>query len=76
MQNTKAQMDAYERLLGDAMQGDKTFFARQDVIEAAWAIVDPVLKLSSPLYHYKRGTEGPAEANQLVKHVGGWTHAS
>jgi glucose-6-phosphate 1-dehydrogenase len=66
-------MDAYERLIGDAMQGDPTFFARQDSVEAAWAIVDPVLHASGPLYEYDCGSWGPAEADALVRDVGGWT---
>jgi glucose-6-phosphate 1-dehydrogenase len=65
-------MDAYERLLGDAMAGDATLFARQDVVEAAWAIVDPVIHGPSPLYEYEPGTWGPPEADRLVEAVGGW----
>jgi glucose-6-phosphate 1-dehydrogenase len=65
-------MGAYERLLGDAMSGDATLFARQDVVEAAWAIVDPVLHGSSPIFEYEPGTWGPAEADRLVEEVGGW----
>ena len=64
-------MDAYERLLGDAMNGDATLFARQDVVEAAWAIVDPVLTGDNPIHEYEPGTWGPAEANRLVTEVGG-----
>jgi glucose-6-phosphate 1-dehydrogenase len=65
-------MEAYERLLGDAMVGDCTLFARQDGVEAAWAIVDPVIHGPSPLYFYDQGTWGPAEADRLVDEVGGW----
>ena len=65
-------MDAYERLLGDAMAGDATLFARQDVVEAAWAIVDPVIHGPSPMYEYEPGTWGPPEADRLVADVGGW----
>ena len=53
-------MDAYERLLGDAMAGDATLFARQDVVEAAWAIVDPVIHGPSPMYEYEPGHLGAA----------------
>jgi glucose-6-phosphate 1-dehydrogenase len=67
-----ARMDAYERLLGDAMMGDATLFARQDVVEAAWAIVDPVLACPSSIAEYEPGTWGPAEADRLVASVGGW----
>jgi glucose-6-phosphate 1-dehydrogenase len=62
----------YERLLGDAMAGDATLFARQDVVEAAWAIVDPVLQGSSPMYEYEPGSWGPPQADRLVADVGGW----
>jgi glucose-6-phosphate 1-dehydrogenase len=66
----------YERLLGDAMMGDATLFARQDVVEAAWAIVDPVLNVPMPLAMYECGTWGPAEADRLVEDVGGWIPVS
>jgi len=62
----------YERLLGDAMAGDATLFARQDVVEAAWAIVDPILHGPSPMFEYEPGTWGPKESDDLVKLVGGW----
>jgi glucose-6-phosphate 1-dehydrogenase len=62
----------YERLLGDAMAGDATLFARQDVVEAAWAIVDPVLHSPSPMYEYEPGSWGPPQADRLVADVGGW----
>ena len=59
-------MDAYERLLGDAIAGDATLFARQDVVEAAWAIVDPVIHGPSPMYDYEPGSWGPPQADELV----------
>jgi len=62
----------YERLLGDAMTGDATLFARQDVVEAAWSIVDPVLNTPMPLAPYECGTWGPDEANRFVDRIGGW----
>jgi len=65
-------MDAYERLLGDAMMGDATLFARQDVVEAAWAIVDPILHGPSPMFEYEPGSWGPKESDSLVEAVGGW----
>ena len=71
-QGTEGRMDAYERLLGDAMAGDATLFARQDVVEAAWAIVDPILHGPSPMFPYDPGTWGPAESDRLVTDVGGW----
>jgi glucose-6-phosphate 1-dehydrogenase len=57
----------YERLLGDAMMGDATLFARQDVVEAAWAIVDPILNAPMPLATYECGSWGPPEAKQLIE---------
>jgi glucose-6-phosphate 1-dehydrogenase len=65
-------MDAYERLLGDAMDGDGTLFARQDEVEAAWAIVQPVLEATTPIHDYEPGTWGPAEAERLTAEIGGW----
>jgi glucose-6-phosphate 1-dehydrogenase len=62
----------YERLLGDAIAGDATLFARQDVVEAAWAIVDPLLHSPSPMYEYEPGTWGPPQADRLVADIGGW----
>jgi glucose-6-phosphate 1-dehydrogenase len=69
---SEGRMDAYERLLGDAMQGDATLFARQDVVEAAWAIVQPVLDVPERPIEYPTGTWGPEEANRLVQDIGGW----
>lgn len=66
------EMGAYERLLGDAMEGDATFFARQDAVEAAWAIVQPILGTKTPLHEYDPGTWGPPEAEQLAEESGGW----
>ncbi|TMA55012.1 MAG: glucose-6-phosphate dehydrogenase [Deltaproteobacteria bacterium] len=66
------EMDAYERLLGDAMAGDATLFARQDSVEAAWAIVQPILGGVTPIYIYEPGSWGPAEAAPLAAEVGGW----
>jgi len=71
-QGHEGRMDAYERLLGDAIAGDATLFARQDVVEAAWAIVDPVIHGPSPMYDYEPGSWGPPQADALVEAVGGW----
>ena len=68
-----ARLEAYERLLGDAMAGDATLFARQDVVEAAWAIVDPIIQDEVEPRFYQPGTWGPAEADILVAKVGGWS---
>ena len=62
----------YERLLGDAVAGDATLFARQDVVEAAWAIVNPLLETPGELYEYEPGSWGPPQADRLVADIGGW----
>ena len=60
------EMDAYERLISSAMIGDTVHFARQDEVEAAWAIVDPVLGTDSPVYEYTPGTWGPSQADAII----------
>jgi glucose-6-phosphate 1-dehydrogenase len=67
-----ARLGDYERLLGDAMSGDATLFARQDVVEAAWAIVDPILQGAGTMYEYDQGSWGPPQSERLVAEVGGW----
>jgi glucose-6-phosphate 1-dehydrogenase len=66
------EMDAYERVLGDAMAGDATLFAREDYVEEAWRIVDPVVKAKTPVHEYEQNTWGPAEENKNVIPLGGW----
>ena len=66
------EMDAYERVLGDAMAGDVSLFAREDYVEEAWRIVDPVLKADTPVYQYEPNTWGPREVEERVSPVGGW----
>jgi glucose-6-phosphate 1-dehydrogenase len=68
------EMDAYERVLGDSMHGDATLFAREDYVEEAWRIVDPVLKDGTPIYEYEPGTWGPKEVDARVSPPGGWHH--
>jgi glucose-6-phosphate 1-dehydrogenase len=68
---TEKEMDAYERVLTDALAGDQTLFAREDYIEEAWRIVDPVLQGGTPLHYYEPKTWGPAEAERLAP-PGGW----
>jgi glucose-6-phosphate 1-dehydrogenase len=68
------EMDAYERLLGDAMQGDATLFARQDAVEAAWGLVDTLLQDSTAPDLYEPGSWGPASADRLTRAVGGWSN--
>jgi glucose-6-phosphate 1-dehydrogenase len=64
---------AYERLLGDALEGDGELFAREDTVEAEWQVVEPILGDAAPLYEYEPGTWGPEEADQLVA-GGGWSN--
>jgi glucose-6-phosphate 1-dehydrogenase len=66
------EMDAYERVLGDATHGDATLFAREDYVEEAWRIVDPVLKDCTPVYEYEPGTWGPKEVDASVAPREGW----
>jgi glucose-6-phosphate 1-dehydrogenase len=62
----------YERLLGDAMEGDGALFTREDAVEAAWAVVDPVLKHPPPVRAYRQGSWGPREADAMIAAEGGW----
>ena len=64
----------YERLLGDALTGDGALFTREDAVEAAWAVVDPVLKLKRhhKAHPYRRGSWGPKEADAIIASDGGW----
>ena len=66
------EMGAYERILGEAMEGDQTLFAREDHVEEAWRIVDPVLKRNTPVSEYAAGAWGPAEVEERVVPPGGW----
>jgi len=62
----------YERLLGDAMAGDGALFTREDAVEAAWAVVDPVLKTHHRVRPYRRLSWGPTEADKIIASDGGW----
>ncbi len=66
------EMDAYERLLTDAMAGEGLLFVREDAVDAAWAVVEAILDSVTPVHAYQRGTWGPAEADRLAKPLGGW----
>ena len=70
-QPQKEEMEAYERVLTDAMSGDSSIFARQDYVEEAWRIVDPVLKADTPVYSYEPHSWGPKEADAITP-PGGW----
>jgi glucose-6-phosphate 1-dehydrogenase len=67
------EMDAYERVLGAAMGGDSTLFAREDYVEEAWRIVEPVLKKNTPIYPYAPKTWGPEEVERVAP-PGGWSN--
>jgi glucose-6-phosphate 1-dehydrogenase len=67
------EIDAYERVLTAAMAGDPTLFAREDYVEEAWRIVDPVLEMNLPTYEYEKNTWGPPEAER-VSPPGGWNN--
>jgi glucose-6-phosphate 1-dehydrogenase len=66
------EMSPYERLLGDAMRGDATLFARQDSVEIAWDIVDRLLASGPNAERYAAGEWGPAAAERMVERYGGW----
>jgi glucose-6-phosphate 1-dehydrogenase len=70
------EMDAYEKVLGDAISGDATLFARQDYVEEAWRIVDPLLRADTPVYEYEPGTWGPPEVEGRVEPAHGWHNPS
>jgi glucose-6-phosphate 1-dehydrogenase len=71
-----AEMGAYEELLFDAMRGNAARFARQDYVEQAWRIVDPILDDVAPVYEYEPGTWGPPEVSGLIEPKGGWFNPS
>jgi glucose-6-phosphate 1-dehydrogenase len=66
------EMEAYERLIGDAMIGDASLFARQDGVEATWRVVNPILPVSTTVYEYEAGTWGPSESQVLMAPFGRW----
>jgi glucose-6-phosphate 1-dehydrogenase len=66
------EMEAYERLLSDAMKGDQLLFVRQDAVEAAWEIVEPILGDCCPVENYEPGTWGPPDSRELAADIGGW----
>jgi len=62
----QGQLGPYERLLGDAMKGDATLFAREDMVEAEWRVVDPIIEHNIPVHEYEAGTWGPDEAQRII----------
>ena len=65
-------MDAYERLIGDAMRGDGMLFAREDGVEAAWRVVEPSLEMTTRPLEYDAGSWGPNAADAMIADAGGW----
>jgi len=70
--NTSDEMEAYQRLLTDAMKGDQELFVREDAVEAAWGIVEPILADCCPTEEYEPGTWGPPDSRELAADIGGW----
>jgi glucose-6-phosphate 1-dehydrogenase len=68
------EMMPYERLLGDALHGDQSLFAREDGIEAQWRIVDGILGDVTPVHEYEPNTWGPAEAESVIEDPIGWVN--
>jgi len=68
----KDSVNAYERLLTDAMRGDPLLFVREDAVDVSWEIVENLLDHSTPIYRYEPGTWGPEEADSLASDIGGW----
>src|SRR5579863_2329021 len=71
-ENQPGEETPYERLLGDAMAGDGALFTREDAVEAAWAVVDPVLKHHQRVHFYRRGSWAPKEEDAIIAADGGW----
>ena len=66
------EVEAYERLLTDAMRGDALLFVREDAVEVSWGVVENILGNSAPLHFYEPGSWGPIETETLAKDIGGW----
>jgi glucose-6-phosphate 1-dehydrogenase len=66
------EMDPYERLLGEALRGEGTLFTREDAVDRAWEIVEPILGRDTPIHEYEPGSWGPEEADRLASPIGGW----
>jgi glucose-6-phosphate 1-dehydrogenase len=69
-----AQMAPYERLLGDAIEGDAALFTRDDCVEEAWRVLDPVLGNKVPIHQYQQGSWGPRQADALIASADGWNN--
>jgi len=69
-------MSPFDRLLGDALRGDRTLFGSEAGVEATWVVVNDVLSNAQPLHIYEPGSWGPSEAAGLAASVGGWVECS
>jgi glucose-6-phosphate 1-dehydrogenase len=72
MHQSAAEMSPYERLLGDAMHGDASLFAREDAIEAQWKIVENILDNTTEVHEYDQNTWGPEAASSMFGDAVGW----
>ena len=75
IEDETGEQSPYERLLTDAMAGDRALFAREDAVEAAWRVVEPVLTRHPAAISYPQGSWGPPEAGALIASQGGWDNA-
>ena len=71
-QHTGEEISPYERLLSDALRGDPSLFGREDAVEAAWRVVDPILGNATPVHEYEPNTWGPPEADRIFAGAGDW----
>ena len=70
------EVEAYERLLTDAIRGDALLFVREDAVEVSWGVVENILGNTAPLHFYEQGSWGPLESENLAKDIGGWRNPS
>jgi glucose-6-phosphate 1-dehydrogenase len=70
--DTHKEKPPYERLLGDAIDGDSVLFTRDDCVEEAWRVLDPILGNKVPVHKYEPGSWGPKQADALIADAGGW----
>jgi glucose-6-phosphate 1-dehydrogenase len=76
MEQPSDDAEAYEQLLTNALKGDPSLFVRDDVVEAAWLVVNNILNDQRPVLEYEPGTWGPSEADRLAADLGGWHNPS
>ncbi len=69
---SRVEMSPYERLLSNAIAGDTSLFTRDDAVEAAWRVVDPILGSTTPVIEYAQGTWGPRQSDQVISGIDSW----